>query len=1178
MLTLFTGAPSSGKTAALHERVADRLAAGGSCLLLVPEQQALYSERLLAERTESLGVATLSLEVLSFRRLANSIFRKYGGLCYHYADAGAQLLLLWQVFRAQKGSLRVYGSVDLDERSTIDAMLAEIRACKRAGITPDELQAAADARRAKKGEPDPVANKLSDVALLTAAYDELLARSFDDPEEDLTRACDLLERGGGEDFFAGKYVFLDGFFSLTGQELALLSQIISSVESVTVSLAARYCEERQFLSDKVGRFASALQRLAAGAGVDVKVEPFEESIGAPLPPALRFVEEHFGGPSPGDPPPARDVVRILSCPTQIEEVEALAAEILADVRAGGRFRDHIIAARDLDGYENLIESVFRRCGIPLFRSRRESLLSSGAVHTILAALEVIRSGYRCESVIDYIKTGYAAYASPLKDSDEGREVVCSSAIFRLEDYARMWNIKGRDAWTARPFRLHPDGYGAAEPETPIEAERVRARLARLTKTRDRLLSPLTPLADLFLKSSGENEVTVREAAGALYTFLDEGIHLRDSLRRESSGARSRGELAEAEVLAQLWSAICGALDAAVGAAGDLPCNVALFAQILRAVFSCESLGSIPTGVDEVLFSDALLLRGVDVRHAHLLGASEGDFPGTPSEDTILGDEGRRELYEFLGEGRTLPGSAQDKMTDEIHAFYRAITLPTERLTISYPRKDVTGAAKEPSLALLELTELLALEEERYEDTPPLERVIDRESLLALALRGGEGSASLYAYCKETEAADMPPREGEGARRAGISDLAGGICSGEDRVVLSEADLRALRTVSPSRLDLFASCPLSYTLQYVLRLREEATPNPGANHRGSVTHLVLERVLRDLSREGKIGRVVLPERETAQRVQKVLDEYRETVIGEGGGEVPPRLTQLLRRVGRTLVLTLTDIQEEFCASKFRPIAFELPVGEGRFASSGGGIPAPVFPDPAAGAGSVPPGGEVRLRGKIDRVDAYTSGGITYLRVVDYKTGAKSFSRANILRGFDLQMPLYLNALLREESACALGIEGSTAPAGFIYYRASVPSVKLEGGEDEEETLLKVKKGISRSGVVLFDSNREVLGASCPDLQRYPVSGVALSEDGTPKKGKDKALSPDEMLSLVKKETPAALLQSVARMRAGEASAAPRKHNNHLPCEYCRYKAVCRSRSLTMPLAEEESASFTDETDG
>lgn len=79
--------------------------------------------------------------------------------------------------------------------------------------------------------------------------------------------------------------------------------------------------------------------------------------------------------------------------------------------------------------------------------------------------------------------------------------------------------------------------------------------------------------------------------------------------------------------------------------------------------------------------------------------------------------------------------------------------------------------------------------------------------------------------------------------------------------------------------------------------------------------------------------------------------------------------------------------------------------------------------------------VSLSGKVDRVDGYIKNGRLYLRVMDYKSGKKSFSLSDIWYGLNMQLIIYLYALQQEgldRYRVRLTAElNEIVPAGVLY---------------------------------------------------------------------------------------------------------------------------------------------------
>ena len=77
MLHRVIGRAGSGKTTYLLAVLREALQNGADCIVLVPEQQSLETERLLSE---TLGDGyNMHCEVLNFERLPNRVAREYGG-------------------------------------------------------------------------------------------------------------------------------------------------------------------------------------------------------------------------------------------------------------------------------------------------------------------------------------------------------------------------------------------------------------------------------------------------------------------------------------------------------------------------------------------------------------------------------------------------------------------------------------------------------------------------------------------------------------------------------------------------------------------------------------------------------------------------------------------------------------------------------------------------------------------------------------------------------------------------------------------------------------------------------------------------------------------------------------------------------------------------------------------
>ena len=97
----------------------------------------------------------------------------------------------------------------------------------------------------------------------------------------------------------------------------------------------------------------------------------------------------------------------------------------------------------------------------------------------------------------------------------------------------------------------------------------------------------------------------------------------------------------------------------------------------------------------------------------------------------------------------------------------------------------------------------------------------------------------------------------------------------------------------------------------------------------------------------------------------------------------------------LKIAFETICRHISQSKFNPVGYEV-----------------TFDDDNIGCIEIKldSGETLKLTGKIDRVDAYETEDKTYLRVIDYKTGHKIFNLNDVVHGLDIQLMVYLNALV------------------------------------------------------------------------------------------------------------------------------------------------------------------------
>ena len=195
-------------------------------------------------------------------------------------------------------------------------------------------------------------------------------------------------------------------------------------------------------------------------------------------------------------------------------------------------------------------------------------------------------------------------------------------------------------------------------------------------------------------------------------------------------------------------------------------------------------------------------------------------------------------------------------------------------------------------------------------------------------------------------------------------------------------------MSASRMDKYKSCHFSYFMQYGLKAEPRRAAGFQAPEYGTFVHYVLAHVLRTCRERGGVKEV--PEEELRTLAQAAVERYVSEELG-GLEHETARFRYLFRRLLKSVYAVVDNVAEELRSSQFQPISFELGFGAGKDLP-----PVELSVD----------GMTVSISGFVDRVDGWEHDGRLYLRVVDYKTGRKTFDLTDIWNGMGLQMLLYL----------------------------------------------------------------------------------------------------------------------------------------------------------------------------
>lgn len=1091
MVQLIIGRAGSGKTTRLLELVKTRAAQGRTGqIFLVPEQFSLNAERALCRKCGDF--VSLSAEVLTFKSLATRVFDALGGGLAAMLDDGGKLLAMYLAVKNVEEHLKVYreAAPKPEFLKNLVALSDEFKSYK---VSTDELMALSDGDSI-------LSDKLNDISLICEAYDGLRIGDLRDPADRMGAMCKALDTG---DFFRGRCVCIDGFNGFTGAELEVIRRMVRSADEVDIALCA------DGLTDKdhgLGPFSHViktiadLQKICEEADVECRTVTDQMdcrrfSAGAS---DLAQVESElflYGKSDKNKDKAADHSVCLYSAPGVYEECEAAAAEIRRLMERGYRLRDIAVVTRDMAHYGPTLESVFTRYGIAAFSDRRNDVAQKLPVRLLVTALEIAANGCALNRMLRLAKTGLAGIT--MEEADE------------LEAYALTWNVKGTVWLSEEGFTDNPDGYGV-----PMDEARTQ-RLAHLNELRRRIATPLNHLI------RGCDGQTARKRAEALYRYTED-LGLADALERRAEELEADDPRAGADYR-QLWEMICDCLDQFVLILDDKPLKNDEFFELFRLLITQYNVGVLPTGADTVSVGDAVRMRADHPRAVFVLGTADGVFPPAVSDGGILTQADRKALkkdYKI-----ELAPSNEDLVAWEQLIAYQTFAAPSEYLWVSWPQ-ELNGESAQPSYLVGRLTAIL-----------PHLKVIDGgtqcgenrtyarstcEELAASTLRSGVPEACATAAKAAlaslgTESGDVLARAeaAKNPRETNISPEAAAALSGSEPFLM------------PTAVEQFHRCRFSHFASHRLRVRARKKADFNAMEVGTFLHYVLEKTVGDVMAYGGFtGDRSALEQYIIGHAKQHIEDYIEENLG-GRSRLTPRLRYALDRLTNSAIRILSVMIDEFAASSFIPVAFEKKLNEN----------GPLEFDVGNGT--------VKLGGTVDRIDLWEYQGKKYIRVVDYKSGAKKFDLGEVDRGVSIQLLVYLFAVAAGDK--------SMEPAGMIYKPIGTKYVERKPGSSEVSAADNQRNQTRSMGLVLDDDTVIRAMEHVAEDQRERFIPVKI-ERGVIKRGSNSGshLATKDQFAILRGHIAKLLRETRDALQEGSILCDPDK----MTCEFCDYHSLCR----------------------
>ncbi len=1085
MLQIIMGRSGSGKTTYIRERIKELIESGKeNVTVIIPEQNSFETETAMLDMLGAKDAC--KVEIVSFTRLVDLILRTYGGIAGERLNEGGRNILMSLAIEDVADNLTLYKK-QAGKTELVPLMLSAVNEFKMCAISSDFLR-----EKALLANDKVLKDKLNETALIMDGYDALLQGSYIDPMDDLTRLKVKLEN---HPYFMGRYVFIDAFNGFTVQEINIIELILRQCEECYVVLSGNHLSvnNENNLFYTINRTKRDLTELAKRNGIEVKKPIILDKQYRFNSSGLTALENGVYRPDHGTVISKVDDVELFMANDIYTEVNYVARTIKKLVTENGyTYSDFAVVCRQTANYRGIIDSAFDRYGIPYFMDKPQDIDSKPLFALVLLAFETAGSSFASDYIYRYLKTGLAGL-----DADD---------IATLENYTFTWSITGRK-WL-EDFTAHPEGFADKMTEKNEE------QLEYINSLRRKVIKPLERFAE------GIKSDSALDISKAVYRLLQD-INCAENLKAVAEELEKDGKPSQADEQLRIWDSLMEMLDEMARLTNSRHLDFKNYAKLLRTVITLGDISFIPRTLDEVTVGTADRIRLSSPRAVFIIGAIDGEFPHMPVAAGVFSDAERRKLLSL-----DLPmydSVAQLAVQEKYHA-YCAISAPREKLFVSWHCADLRGNVKKPSSIIREIVKIL-----------PDIKIMTEESYAVSDKIWSEGTAfDIYAreagsssYVSKQLEAYFKSKPEYAERLKAVKRIKTKTAAIIENAQIAHELFSINTKLSASQIEKYHLCRFMYFCAYGLRAKERKPAEIDALGYGSLMHWVLENIFRKYKGQNICE---LSSKTLAEEIDLLLDEYVQTNLG-GLDDKTERFKYLYFRLRASAHSLIKHIANELAQSEFVPVDFELDIAKGG--------------DVEAYKLVLPDGRTVTVEGKVDRVDVMEKNGVSYVRIIDYKTGTKVFKLSDILYGLNMQMLIYLSAI----STNGKPRYGEIIPAGVLYMPASAPVVSTDARDDERAVEQERGKKFAMNGLIL--ENNLVIRGMESEAKGIFIP-VGLNGD-TVTKGKD-SLASLEQMGMIFKRIDSLISDMAISLDKGEIYDIPSK-GEYDACQWCPYNSVC-----------------------
>ncbi|MGX7243459.1 PD-(D/E)XK nuclease family protein [Enterococcus quebecensis] len=1097
------------------------------------------------QNNQSDSIATMRLQVFSFYRLAWYYLQHTQYYSAEVLSEAGAAMVFRKILTENEESLKVFRG-EINKSGFIQQLFDLYQEMKEGNIDLEELFGLLSGENADSKEQD-LQLKVQDIKLIFSKFEETMSQYGIKSAEIINYLTEYLEN---QDLSNVLFV-VNGYHRFSARELKLIDVLMRKGGEVKISLVLdkKYPSELPSMMNlfyETGTTYNKLYQLARKSNVAILPDYVEKNNFLIVNDGLKTLEDYWVKAQENHPQKNKkmiddDSVQLWCAENLKEEISHIAKEIRRlVVEENYRYKDIQILTRELDSYETMIEPVFSLHEIPIYLDRDMAMEQHPLVEFIQSLFAIHAYRYRYRDVLRFLRT---------------------ELFFQIEDQTSMeeWQIE-RNEWRRKidvtenvVLAYGYEGYHWEKDKDwhfiryDFEADQ-QDDTEMIEKDANTVRKMIQQTIPTFFEKI-EKAQTGMEAADHFYQFLvSSGVEKQLMMWRNQ--AISTGQLESARNHEQTWQALMTLLDEYVTIYGNDSFNLAIFEEIFSSGLEGLRYNKVPTAIDQVQVRAIDLARPGQAKVVFAIGLTDQVLPQKFDNKTLFSDEERQFVNGYLDEGQFLLNDTRKSIAKEPFNAYIMFSSATERLYFSYPSvKDTTKDVKistylkniQYDLGLnMQQRNTLAISDNQQVS---LEHIGTYRTLIS-------DLTNLKRQKKETQEGILPfwlTMERELMTQA-QADLATHVFESLGHQNLPEnlqdqlADELYSKQIytSVSRMESFYHCQYQYFSRFGLGLKERDVFGLSPAATGEFFHEALDQFFKLL---------IMQNKQLSELTDREVNEFTEQVLNAVFGEIKfsildssNRMNYIRYQLGQTIKKVSWALRRQSERSGMSTVQTEVLFGQ---IASQKGIQGLELP--------LQNGGNISVRGKIDRLDQLVTPDSVYLGVIDYKSSHKKFNITEAYYGLAMQMLTYLDVALMD----AVNLVGKAAkPAGSFYLHVHNPILSYETEDKKEQQLLKKFQfdGLLLNDPVLLENLDRSLQAKQSSLI-FPIEESAKEIIKPGRRQEDKFVTEPELESLLTHNR-SKFIEAGNKITSGEIDLNPAyQGKERIACRFCPFKSVC-----------------------